>query len=117
MSIAPLDLQQMYAQQHSIGRMQHAQMLERALVMQAEDVDIRRDTYERESTVVETQETEAGQTVKERKENRKGQQQEDERFMLRHYRKKKRATDSDDEGEFYELDLTGGKGQIIDIRK
>lgn len=92
MPIAPLDLQQLYMQQAHIGRMEHARMAAKTILMQSEDKDIHRDSYVKDSTVVKTENTPNENIIKERKES---QRQKDQSYMS--YRKKLRPKDDDNE--------------------
>ncbi|MEK6795613.1 MAG: hypothetical protein AABZ39_12610 [Spirochaetota bacterium] len=111
MSISPLDLQQIYAQQVNVSRSEHARVVERALAVQSEDLDIYRDSALRDSTVMRGNETSESRSVRERREG-KGR-----RFLYRNYRRRK-GPDGEAviEGEF-SPDAVPGKGSIINILK
>ncbi|MBI4977301.1 MAG: hypothetical protein HZC28_07460 [Spirochaetes bacterium] len=107
MSILPIDMQLIYAQQATVSRSEHARMAERALTMQAEDLDIDRDSYQKDATVVATDESTPSQLIRRRREGRRG-------FLYMHYRKKKGRKGEEVIAEL-EDDLSPGKGRIINI--
>lgn len=112
MSIAPIDLQQIYAQQVNVSRAEHSRVVERSLAVQAEDLDIYRDSSLRASTVMRGDEASESRSVRERREGREGR-----RFLYRNYRRKKGpGGESVVEGEF-SFDAVPGKGSIINILK
>lgn len=113
MSIMPLDLQVLYAQQNNVSRIQHARIIEKDLLLQAEDSKVKQDSYEHDSKVVKTQKKAEEQKVDEREDR---EEQRHRRFKFVHYRKKKSGSDEGEVyGEEYEGYYDGGKGRRIDI--
>jgi len=113
MPILPLDLQQLYMQQSNIGRMEHVRQTVKTIIMQSEDKDIHKDSYEKDSTVVKTEETSDENIIKDRKGSKKGNQKH---YLS--YRKKRKVNpdDKDDIIETVDTDLESDtKGHTIDI--
>lgn len=114
MPIAPLDLQQLYMQQAHIGRMEHARMAAKTILIQSEDKDIHRDSYIKDSTVVKTENSPNENIIKERKES---QRQKDQNYMS--YRKKLRQKEDDSEESANTVEEVAireiSKGKRIDI--
>lgn len=116
MSIVPLDLQVLYAQQNNVSRMEHARGMERALVTQAEDTLVRQDSYMRDSTVVKVQETEQSRKVREKKE-REEEEAEDRASAYVLYRKKRNRGGKNMVGTSSYAQIAAGKGKRINIFK
>ncbi len=114
MPIGTLDLQQLMMQQSHIGRMEHVRQAAKTIVVQSEDKDIHQDSYKKDSTVVEIEETSDESIIKERKEPKKDHQKH---YMS--YRKRRPSKSSNDDSnliiEKVDMDSDLDKGGIIDI--
>lgn len=113
MSISPLDLQQLYMQQAHVSKLEHARLASHTLLMQSEDKDINKDSYEKDSTVVKNNEVTETDKVKEQKEDN-GKRKNKERFV--YYRKKKYKAGAEDEAfDTIVEDDAEKKGKHIDL--
>lgn len=113
MALVPLDLQVLYAQQGNVSQIEHTRLINRALLMQAEERAVMQDSYERDSTVVKPNASAEAEALKNRP-DREGEG--DGSFVFVQYKRKK-GKDGDDivEEERVEGASPDGKGRVIDI--
>lgn len=116
MPIAPIDLQQLYMQQSYVGSIEHFKMAAKSATVQSEDKDINKDSYEKDSTVVKSENVGQDKKVQDREENSRNKND----FNFLSYRKRKRKIIVDDkEEEIVEViafeDESRAKGKKIDV--